>query len=420
MEGFPAADRAAQKPNGSPWSVRRARQLEARHIAEGKLLSALARVADLEEQVRSFQAEQAQAEQRHRDAAEQALAMSPIAGACGPKVLRDEVAERLAMAAPLLEQGLAIAGSHGGACRGIAKTMERKRRNTASHNFHVPAATIRRMTGSQLNAVQRARAPLRRARSTRPRAYRRQPSARAPADKVPDEWDVVTGRGRSKPRSGCQFDLAVRAREAIPDPAVISGPLYFAASADEQEGEKVGSEKHKEPKESAKQEESEEAEASSEEHTNVQDTASQKEDSLPHVIDEDTLLDEVVAMVEEEQTLQLEAENASLRGKLAEHAKRAEPARCLVEKVQSRNKLPCQCQLGGELQLLQAHSYLEAPRDVDCDRVRCNQCRRGIRELQAMAVCFTCRIALCAPCMLRIGPDEGDAKEEVDGFIISE
>ena len=147
-----AADEDAERHlRFSAWPSRRVRQSAARLATEGRIRRALQRVTELETEALALKGQVAalQAEENRRlaDIAQQAAD-------------DEQVVRRLALAAPLVEDGVLTSR---GECQHFAPLgLEVVRRNVAMHNFDVRAEQIVGMDSRALNTLQRTGARPRR------------------------------------------------------------------------------------------------------------------------------------------------------------------------------------------------------------------------------------------------------------------
>ena len=135
--------------------ARRQAQLSARLAVEGRLDAALKRVEALETELRASRSEMREAEARHVAAAAQAVELARTEGEPSA-ALGDEIVQRLAMAAPVVEATLADAWSHDDPPGRMAPLTVR-RRNAGLHCARRRAGSIAVMSGAELNRLQRGR-----------------------------------------------------------------------------------------------------------------------------------------------------------------------------------------------------------------------------------------------------------------------
>ena len=173
MVGSAAALEAARLPTMKPsaWPDRRARREAARDAEAGRLTAAYRRIRGLEEEVAVLQQRLAADAERHRLAAQQAVRMArapkplgtPDTEGSGPPhldgsgTLQGELAERLALAVPSVEQVLAEAAAPPDHSVARPGQLVRSRRNTGLHCGRRRAASIARAGQRELNSIQRGR-----------------------------------------------------------------------------------------------------------------------------------------------------------------------------------------------------------------------------------------------------------------------
>ena len=143
----------------SAWPSRRVRQSAARLATEGRLRRVLQRVSELEAEALDLRGQvaalQAEESRRLADIAQQAAD-------------DEQVVRRLALAAPLVEDGVLTSRGEGQQLAPSGLTVVR--RNAAMHNFEVKAEQIDGMDSRALNALQR--------RGARPRRGGRRATSR--------------------------------------------------------------------------------------------------------------------------------------------------------------------------------------------------------------------------------------------------
>ena len=157
--GMAATQVAEPQTTKSAWPDRRRRRLLAQVAAEGRYQEALRRICELEQLLADCRAEVSRLGTVHQEAAVQAVALQPGAGA-GDSLGR-EVSGRLEIIAPMLVEGLAAAGERtppqhakGGDHPGTSGELGVRRRIAAAHSFTVSAATIAAAGPRLLNRLQ--------------------------------------------------------------------------------------------------------------------------------------------------------------------------------------------------------------------------------------------------------------------------
>ena len=224
----------------SAWPDRRARREAARVAEAGRLAAAFRRIRGLEGEVADLQRRLAADAERHRLAAQQAvwIARAPeptgtpategsgLPDPEGTGTLQGELAERLALAVPNVEQVLAEAAAPPDHPVVRPGQLVRSRRNTGLHCGRRRAASIARAGQRELNSIQRGgrhggAKPRRRAKRKEEGrglhlAAEAVRAAAAPANVVPDVGETG-GLPPAVPRAGECTEVVSRLTLAVPE-----------------------------------------------------------------------------------------------------------------------------------------------------------------------------------------------------------